>query len=823
MAVARNVRGAAGDPTPSQARAGDSGEARRQSPVTRWTVVAWLALLVLSAGLHLFQLGERSYHHDEAIHAHGAWVLAREGRYSYDPTYHGPLLYLLVAGSMRLVGASDFVARLPVAVAGIGLLAVAFALRRRLGERAALWTGALATVSPTVLYYGRFLRMDVLELATASAAVVTAWQAADGRSRLWPWAGVWAGLALATKENAYVTMALVAAVGAVLVLAGRHPGDRLRAAAAWSAARAWGLLAAVAAASLVGVLLYTVGFTHPGDWAFPVKAVAYWWGQHEIQRIPGPWYFHLERLALYEWFPLATALVWAARRRARMAVAERALLLFGLASLAMYAYLGEKVPWLAVHQVWAFLPLAGLQLAHTFGPDGRWWGRTLASAGLVATTVAALAASFVSDEISPARRRVEALTYVQTCPELTAVAREGRRLAAAAPDELVAAVAGDASWPLTWYWRDVQVWWQAPAPGVRPPLVVVDVDQEAEVRRQLGPGYTAERVPLRAWWLFDGPRPSFGALLRYVLTRVPWGVVGSSDVVVLRRGEAPPPTAVPAAVPAALAAVLPGRSATIVGAGWLIEPRGVAVDAIGRLAVADPGASTVRVFAPDGSLIEVPDMPALAQPEGVAWVTDDLLAVADTWNHRAILLRLSDGVVRELPAPPDGWFGPRAVAVGPDGAIAVSDTGHKRIWVVRSAGGSGSGVVIGGAGAATGEFVEPGGLAWLDRRRLLVCDTGNHRLQVVSVAGPASVVPLAGAWDEFYARPQVAVLGDGLWLASDAPAGVLWLVRDGRPQRLALAADGIVPAGVAASGDRLAVADLTGRVWVLAVTAPTAE
>ena len=788
----------------------------------RGLAAAWLGLLLVSAALHLAALGQRSFHHDEAIHAHGSWVLAREGRYHYDPTYHGPLLYVLTASGFRLLGASDLVARLPVALAGIGLVGVAFALRRRLGEAAALWTGVLATCSPMLLYYGRFLRMDVLELATASAAAVTAWSAAAGRGRLWPWAGVWAGLALATKENAYVTAALVAAVTAVLVLAGRRPLARLAATADWCRRQRWGLASAAAAASLVGVALYTVGFTHPEDWAFPVKAVGYWWGQHEIQRIPGPWYFHLQRLALYEWFPIVAALVWALRRRSRMTTAERALLLFGLGSLAMYAYLGEKVPWLAVHQVWAFLPLAGLQLAATFGPGGRWWGRGLATAGLAATVAAALAASFVTDEISPARRRVEALTYVQTCPELTAVAREGRRLAAAAPDQLVAAVSGDAAWPLSWYWRDVQVWWEKPAAGVQPPLVIVDPDEEAEVRRQLGPGYSSERVPLRAWWLFDGPRPGPGELLRYVLTRVPWGPIGATEVVLLRRGEAPPPEVTAAEPPGALAAALPVSDARIYGAGWLIEPRGVAVDAAGRIAVADPGASTVRVFEPDGSLLEVPDMPVLAQPEGVAWVTDDLLAIADTWNQRAILLRLSDGVVRELPAPPDGWYGPRAVAVAPDGTIAVSDTGHKRIWLVRSAGGEGHGEVLGGPGDAPGELVEPGGLAWLDRRRLLVCDTGNRRLQVLSPRAAPAVVPLEGGWSEFYARPQVTVLSDDLWLATDAPEGALWLVRDGRPRRLELAADGITPSGVAYRDGRLVVADLAGRLWLLRVTPPTA-
>ena len=53
---------------------------------------------------------------------------------------------------------------------------------------------------------------------------------------------------------------------------------------------------------------------------------------------------------------------------------------------------------------------------------------------------------------SPARRRVEALIYVQTCPEIKLPVAEGYRLAAEGEDP-VAAVGGEAGWPLSWYWR----------------------------------------------------------------------------------------------------------------------------------------------------------------------------------------------------------------------------------------------------------------------------------------------------------------------------------------------------------------------------------
>jgi uncharacterized protein (TIGR03663 family) len=776
----------------------------------RWP---WLALVALALVLHLWGLGDRSFHHDESIHAHSSYNLLASGIYRYDPTYHGPLLYYLTAAAFAVLGDSDFTARLPVALAGVLLVAVAWSLRRPLGERAAWWTGLLATISPTCLYYGRFLRMDVLEMLTASAAAVAFFRAARGSPRAWIWAGVFTGLAFATKENAYVTSALVVAVWLVMAVAG-GPVRSLRATLLFLGRHRWGLLTAVASATLVVVPLFTVGFSRPEDWFFPGKAIGYWWGQHEIARVAGPWWYHLPRLGLYEFLALGAALAWTLRRRRRMGRLEVALLLFGVLSVVLYGYLREKVPWLAVHQVWAFLPLAGAQLGRTFSGRGRWWSRTLAGAALAITAVFSLQASFVLDEISPKMTRVEALIYVQTCPEIQSVVAEGIELRDAGADP-AAAVSGSGAWPLTWYWRHVPVWWSEPRPGLRPPLVIADAEGEAEVRRLLGPGYRSERVPLRAWWLMEQQTPSSKDIVRYLATRVPWGGVGASDVVLLRRSEEPVEWLRSSPPPAALAEQLPVTAAHVFGEGWLAEPRGIAVRDDGVVAVADVGGSAVLLFDRRGEPLQAALPGDLSQPEAVAWTPERMLVIADTWNHRVLLVDPESGAVRALPTPPEGWYGPRGLAVAPDGTVAVSDTGNKRLVLLSSRDGAAEVRVVGSGGTAPGFFVEPVGLAWLDRDRLLVCDTGNRRLQMVSRDGAAMrLVPLPGGWSEFYSRPQVAALGPRLWLASDTPAATLWLVRDGVPEPIDLGSDGIVPSGLAVDGSRLLVADVGGRIWV---------
>jgi len=114
------------------------------------------------------------------------------------------------------------------------------------------------------------------------------------------------------------------------------------------------------------------------------------------------------------------------------------------------------------------------------------------------------------------------------------------------------------------------------------------------------------------------------------------------------------------------------------------------------------------------------------------------------------------------------------------------------------------------------------GVTWLDRQRLLVCDTGNRRLQVLDRSGRAlAVVPMPDAWIDFYSRPQILALAEDRWLATDTPAKSLWLVKDGVPQKIDLTEADIVPSGLALHGDTLYVSDLGSKVWAFEL--PAAE
>ena len=189
-----------------------------QTPTTTVSDRFWLgAMAVLIVGIAARQLllGPAPFHPDEAIHA---FFSQGFGGYHYDPVYHGPLLYHLVAGVFGVFGAYDFTARLVPSLLGIGLLAmILFPMRRFVGNRAAIAGAALVAISPSIVTYSRHLLHDSLVLVlTLGAVLCFAWtlqypsDTRDGRN-------VRIGLAafltlfLATKANFFFILVMLLA------------------------------------------------------------------------------------------------------------------------------------------------------------------------------------------------------------------------------------------------------------------------------------------------------------------------------------------------------------------------------------------------------------------------------------------------------------------------------------------------------------------------------------------------------------------------------------------------------------------------------------
>jgi uncharacterized protein (TIGR03663 family) len=541
-----------------------SGPELTTTPLPQAERRAWTILLVVAALLHLVQLGDRPLHHDESVHAWFCDTLANTGEYKYDPVYHGPVQYAMVASTFKLarmlglmrdvaqtqkgfdLSNGDFFCRLPAALGGVALVWMALLLRRRFGGPAALFAGALAAFSPNILYYTRFCREDIWSLLGTAGMFLFFdrwWQTRQTKDIAY--AGFYAAIAFAAKENFYVLMALMAPSMLAYVW---EPGrgldiyKRLHRLLDFLESNGTAIAGALLLFFCVSEVLYTVFLVHPESGNPAKDAITYWWGQHNAERVGGPKHFYIPRLIQYEFAILFPAFAYLFRNLRKLTAVERFLGGWGVSSLVMYAYLGEKTPWLIVHQILPFIPLAAIEWARLWekAREGALSmpSRVLAWAGAAAGVVSALALCFLNPTLSPNSPRAESVIYVQTSPEVLDVVQRIRSEARPGVDP-VASISGEANWPLNWYVRRLPILWAMPDITKKPPVVICDTDKVDQVMKNLGPGYKRQDIPLRSWWLPDVSwkplKPSPGELLTYVFTRKPWSVVGSQNVAVLTK------------------------------------------------------------------------------------------------------------------------------------------------------------------------------------------------------------------------------------------------------------------------------------------------
>ncbi|MEB2360009.1 MAG: hypothetical protein HUU41_09780 [Bryobacteraceae bacterium] len=198
----------------------------------------------------------------------------------------------------------------------------------------------------------------------------------------------------------------------------------------------------------------------------------------------------------------------------------------------------------------------------------------------------------------------------------------------------------------------------------------------------------------------------------------------------------------------------------------LTSPRGLAVDPLGRLLIADSGNHRIRRIGEDGRITTIAgtgiagfsgDGGAAAEaqltaPAAIAVDSTGAVFVADTGNHRirriapnGIIETLINGEVADLNLP-------TAIAIGPEGRLWIADAGNHviRVWKpdgsLETAAGTGEPGFNGEEGpgnrmrlsAPSGIVVAPDGV-------VLFSDSSNHRIRTLTPAsetGPIEPEPL---------------------------------------------------------------------------------
>jgi uncharacterized protein (TIGR03663 family) len=252
-------------------------------------------------------------------------------------------------------------------------------------------------------------------------------------------------------------------------------------------------------------------------------------------------------------------------------------------------------------------------------------------------------------------------------------------------------------------------------------------------------------------------------------------------------------------------AVATGQNPAQIAGPRLQSPAGIAFAADGTRYIADHKSN--RIFQQDatGNTIKTwggggNEPGKFNDPWGIAVDGAGNVFVADTFNHRIQKFDangqfiMSWGRPGATDEPGNGldtqFFGPRDIAIDPQGRLLVSDTGNKRVQVF-DANGNFIGQ-FGSSGNAQGQFNEPVGLAVDGAGNIYVADTWNMRIQVFDASfNFVRDFPVA-EWSQMPSsdlqnvdhKPYLAIQDNTLFVSSPRTGQVLGFTLQGTPVQL---------------------------------------
>jgi uncharacterized protein (TIGR03663 family) len=725
-----------------------------------WEIAAYSALVTVAFLLRIWDLGYRALHHDESLHAYYAWQLFAGRGYAYDPLMHGPLKFEMTAFFYLLFGDNEFAARLFPALIGTALIVLPYFLRHHLTRTGALALAAFLTISPTFLYFSRFIRDDV-PLAFFSFLLficVVRYLESHQNRFIYIGAAVMA-LAMASMEAAYITFflfGLFLAFAALREFLNNRDGPVI---AAFKATSLDTWVTAIAIFVGIIVVLYSTFFTNPyGIWDTRygltdpnrkdiLGGLLYWKEQHSVQRGGQPWFYYLLVLPLYEQIAVIFGVAGAIYACLRRSLFATFAVWWAAGSLLMYSWAGEKMPWLSMHITLPLLVLAGYFIGRLH-LQRRQWVRIAVGGVLGVLLVLEVHSAFALSYQDPANP-TEMLIYVQTSQDVPNVTHEIDQIAARTGMNTTLPIGLDdadvGGWPFVWYLRHYTAvfdtsTFSGPACGEQycPVLLMLGPEYD-QYSKDLDKHYVAQQYRWNWWfpedykvWFPDhvgtialalagkgslAPAPigtptDWQHLWDWMVYRQPFGERGARQLYFLVRrdlvpgskdfsNKPPPVITVPSSpAPASSFAVLPSSLRSSLGAGGgLSGPRGAATDRQGNVFVADPAAHRVVEFSASGRLIR-------------------------SW-----------GTVGNRPGQFAQLDSPQGIAVGPDGNIFVADTWNQRIQVFTPTGQFVRQWGEGPIGSGTGQFYGPRSIAIDSAGHVIVADTGNERIQEFSSSG----------------------------------------------------------------------------------------
>jgi len=452
------------------------------------TTIAFSLILILAFILRFWQLDLKLLHHDEAIHSWFCFELLTKGAWQYDPSYHGPFLYFVTTGLFAMIGPSDIAARILPSLFGFAIIPLVYCIYRigYINRNQMLVASLLIAISPDMVYFSRFLRHDIFMLFfTMLMLVAILYYFERGQTRFAALAAVAAAGALSCKEEMPVIVIIF-----ILFFSFAAWKGRFTLPPQWKTDL---LLSCALVVAIMGVL-YSAFFFHVDTLIgqnFSItaqglhfeanttgwyRAIEHWTAMHNQQRLGGPMYYYIPLFLLYELPIFILAMIgtlqfllagfhpvlflkkvknWIQERSYTLPMSDLAVvtlrqircgedpdrkseeffrfcIVWMIGTMAFYAYVGEKVPWLIIAQLLPMCFVATYRL--------NWQKAAFALAGCIFLIVMTWHVAFIPADIN------EPIIQVQNSEDM----REVMALMDTS-DHVV--IASKDYWPLPWYYR----------------------------------------------------------------------------------------------------------------------------------------------------------------------------------------------------------------------------------------------------------------------------------------------------------------------------------------------------------------------------------
>jgi uncharacterized protein (TIGR03663 family) len=330
-----------------------------------WETTLYILLIVLAIATRFWDLGARAFSHDESWHGNWSWKLYAGQGYKHDPASHGPFLFEANAFIHLLFGVNSYTARIVPALFGVALVALPYLFRKWLGRTGALVTSFLFLISPSFLYYSRYIRDDIYITVWTMLLVFAVLRYLEERKSFHLYlVTMILSLSFCTMENTFIfglilgsflvllflvqwlrereqaiksfpaldlalvmgTLTLPLLVVFPVKLLGFNPLDYSQAGIVRSVIT---FLVLLAIAALVGIwwdwkrwlicaglfygiyiVLYTTFFTNGQGFATGlVGSLGYWVAQQDVRRGGQPWFYYFFLMPFYEFVPLIFSVI----------------------------------------------------------------------------------------------------------------------------------------------------------------------------------------------------------------------------------------------------------------------------------------------------------------------------------------------------------------------------------------------------------------------------------------------------------------------------------------------------------------------------------